>query len=66
MKYKIVYQKSEGKPEVKWTYKNPEEAAEQLLQLKKMYTDMRMHISDCEHGFTVPCLNITYKLLALK
>ena len=35
MKYKIVYQKSEGKPEVKWTYKSPEEAAEQLQQLKK-------------------------------
>ena len=66
MKYKLIYQKGKDAPEVKWFYKDPEEAAEQLRQLKQMYIDMCMHVSDCEHGFIVPCLNITYKLLAVK
>lgn len=66
MKYKLVYQRGKDAPEVRWSYKSPEEAAEQLQQLKQMYADMCMHINDCEHGFTVPCLNITYKILTVK
>ena len=66
MKYKLIYQRGKDTPEVKWSYKSPEEAAEQLRQLKQMYIDMRMHITDLEYGFSVPCLNITYKLLVIK
>lgn len=66
MKYKLIYQRGKDTPETKWSYKDPEEAAEQLRQLKQIYIDMRMHITDVEHGFSVPCLNITYKLLTVK
>lgn len=66
MKYKVIYQRGKDVPETKWSYGTPEEAADAILTLKDMYKSMHMRIEEKEHGFKVPCLNITYKILAVK